>query len=199
MKAGLENAGRVQRAWRTKDLLMAGLLGVVFAIVIIGVNYVYMLATSLTGPIYSRVLIGFYMMPGFMALYLIRKPGAGVLAELVTGLVMIPFTSYGWMMLIGQAINGLYCELPYAVARYRTYSGRFMLTAAAVTGALAVLSEYPLTGYANLSFGSQVGLFAVTAVSCALVAWLSRALCHSLMQAGLLTDYRASLANKAGR
>ncbi|WP_025846248.1 ECF transporter S component [Brevibacillus agri] len=94
MKTGLEKAGRVQRYWRTKDLLMAGLLGVVFAIVIIGVNYVYMLATSLLGPIYSRILIGFYMLPGLIALYLIRKPVAGLLAETVAGLVMIPFTSY---------------------------------------------------------------------------------------------------------
>ncbi|MBG9565175.1 MULTISPECIES: ECF transporter S component [Brevibacillus] len=148
MKTGLEKAGRVQRYWRRKDLLMAGLLSAVFAIVIIGVNYVYMLATSLLGPIYSRILIGFYMLPGLIALYLIRKPGAGLLAETVAGLVMIPFTSYGWMMLVGQAVNGLFCELPYAFARYRTYSARFMLAAAAVTGALAVLSEYPLTGYA---------------------------------------------------
>ncbi|WP_275051279.1 MULTISPECIES: hypothetical protein [Brevibacillus] len=42
-------------------------------------------------------------------------------------------------------------------------------------------------------------MFAVTAASCALAAWLSRALCHALLQAGLLADYRVNLANRTGR
>ncbi|MDN4094274.1 hypothetical protein QYF48_15795 [Brevibacillus agri] len=64
MKTGLEKAGRVQRYWRRKDLLMAGLLSAVFAIVIIGVNYVYMLAAWL-----SRALCHALLQAGLLADY----------------------------------------------------------------------------------------------------------------------------------
>ncbi|WP_051775621.1 ECF transporter S component [Paenibacillus tyrfis] len=184
------SAGGRRHRWTTKDMLVAGLLGVVFSIVIIGANYLYMVATSLVGPVYSRALIGVYMMPGMMALYMIRKPGIGFAAEVIAGFIMMPFTSYGWMMVFGQLVNGIACELPYACFRYRKYSTGFMLAAGAVTGALGVLSEYPLAGYAALAPSVQIGMFIITAASCMAAAWLIRLLSDALMRTGLLADYR---------
>lgn len=45
--------------------------------VLLAVTFAYFPFAAVLGPAYSRITDGIFMIPALMALYLIRKPGAG--------------------------------------------------------------------------------------------------------------------------
>ncbi|WP_010271724.1 ECF transporter S component [Paenibacillus senegalensis] len=183
---------RRRGAWNTKDILITGMIGVVFAFVLIAVTYAYFPLAAVLGPGYSRIMDGIFMIPGLMALYLIRKPGAGLVAMTIGGLVTLPFSPYGLIGIAWSAVAGLECETPFLAVRYRKYSALFLMISGSIATLISTLLEYPLYGHAGLSVGVQITMLAVTAVSGAIGGFLSKWLADATLKSGLLADYRRS-------
>lgn len=180
---------RRKGGWSTKDILVTGMIGVVFAFVLVGIIYAYYTLSSIFGPVYARIINGVWIIPGLMALYLIRKPGAGLIALLITGFVMIPFTPYGWMIVLWQGMSGLICEIPFLFVLYKKYSTLFLMIGGAVVGVLSTLIEYPVYGLAAMSVESQVIMFIVSLVSGLLGGLLSKLLADAVMKTGMFAEY----------
>lgn len=176
-------------AWSTKDILVAGMIGIVFAFVLLGVTYGFFMIGSLLGPAFARAVNGIWLIPGFMAMYLIRKPGVGFVAQCITGFVMSPFSPYGWTMIFWQAFSGVMYEIPFLLFLYKKYTTSLLLIAGSILGVLSTLFEYPIYGLALLSIPVQVTMLVVSAVSGLLGGWLSKLLADSVMKTGLLAEY----------
>ena len=176
--------------WSTKDILITGMIGVVFAFVLFGVTYLYFPLAAILGPAYSRVTDGIFMIPGLMAIYLIRKPGAAIISMTISGLVMLPFSPYGLIGVLWAALAGVECELPFLLARYRHYSVGFIMISGAIATLISALLEYPLYGHASLAIGVQITMLSVSAIGGIIGGLLSKGLADAVMKTGLLADYR---------
>lgn len=176
--------------WSTKDILVTGMIGVVFSFVLIAATYAYLAVIGGFGPAFARVFNGVYLIPGLMALYLIRKPGAALVAQLIAGTVMIPFSPYGWFMLIGQGVNGLTTEIPFFSVLYKKYSLAFLMVAGGVASCIGTLSEYPMAGYASLDASIQLTMFTISAISGGLGGLIAKILAEAVMKTGLLSEYQ---------
>lgn len=202
METALENRKSPQhgrRGWNTKDILITGMIGVVFAFVLLAVTFAYFPLAAVLGPAFSRITDGLFMIPGLMALYLIRKPGAALAALTIGGIVMLPFSPYGLIGIIWAAAGGLECEVPFLAARYRKYSTSFLMLGGAVATLISTLLEYPLYGHAALALGVQITMLAVTVLSGALGGLLSKLLADAMLKAGFMADYRRSFAATDGK
>ncbi|ANY65922.1 hypothetical protein BBD42_05150 [Paenibacillus sp. BIHB 4019] len=180
---------RRKGALKTKDILVAGMIAVVFAFVQIGMTYAFMATTASIGPVYARLLNGFWFMSGFMALSIIRKPGVGFVSQAIAGLVMIPLTPFGMMILFGTLINGLLTELIFLITRYRRYSTPVFAIGMSVISLIYTLLEYGPSGYGGLSLAVQTGILGASMVSGILCGWLCRKLTVALLKTGLLSGY----------
>lgn len=178
-----------RQRWKTKDILVAGMIAVVFAFVQIGATYAFIAMSSSVGPAYARLLNGFWFMAGFMALSIIRKPGIGFIAQAIAGVIMIPMTPFGIMILVGMLFNGLFIELVFLITRYKRYSYAIMIVGMALLSLVYTLIEYGPSGYDGLVIPVQIAIVGASLISGAICGWLCKRLTDSLFRTGLLSGY----------
>jgi energy-coupling factor transport system substrate-specific component len=179
-------------AWRTVDLITAVMIGVAFGVAFIGWGQV----TNLTSPIFAALpplgglIGGFWWLPALVAMLVIRRPGAALLAELVAAsLEPLLGGQWGITTLGSGLLQGVGVELGFLLFAYR----RFTVAPAVVGGALAGVLESPYEWrlYYPEWAVSYAGVYLVTmAVSGALLGGLlAVALVKALAATGVLAPF----------
>ncbi|RGE21522.1 ECF transporter S component [Leucobacter sp. wl10] len=117
----------------TRVLLTTAAIGVVGGIVNIPNAYAFNAVAALV-PWATGFLAGFYVLPGFIALALLRRGGVGLGAELVAGLVAVPFVPGGIASMIPFLALGILMEAPFLMRRYRGWESWFFIVVGALMG-----------------------------------------------------------------
>lgn len=123
--------------WELKDLMLMVVLGVVFGFVYWALVQAWNGLAVLMGPagdLAQHVLFGGWLIVAPIVIAIVRRPLAGLLAEVIASVVEVVFlgSPVGPTLMIAAAIQGLGSELPFMVTRYR----RFGWTVFAVSGLL---------------------------------------------------------------
>jgi energy-coupling factor transport system substrate-specific component len=180
-------------SWRTRDVVVAAVIGVAFGIVF----WVWGLVWY--GPL--EVLSAFalpvrdlgyavWLIPAVLAPLVIRKRGAALFAELVAAGVSVLLGS-PWSIdaLLSALVQGGAAELVFAFTLYRVWSFPVLATAAVASAAAAWIHDWALY-YATVDPIVQVvrGVFmAISAI--VIVAGGSVALHRAMKQAGVLEGF----------
>lgn len=136
-RSGLDRA-----SWRTIEIVVAAMVGVVFGVVYWGWDQ----ADTVLDPVFKGVLgpsVGLlggpWLLAGVVASFVVRRPGAALLAELLAATVeALLGNQWGATTLISGAFQGLGVELALVIFFYRWFSW----PVAAIGGALAALFEF---------------------------------------------------------
>ena len=177
-------------SWKTRDLLVTAVIGIVFGLVFAGAMNLSMILMAGLTPLISVILV----MPvsvaaGMTALYIIRKPGAAVISELVTGLIMVPFTPFGFIVLPGRLLDGVLYEVPFLVTRYRRWGWMsMMLSAGLAATVLWTIGMFSMGGF-NLEPGLIVLLYVGNFVGSAIGGALAKALADAIAKTGVLNSF----------
>ena len=176
-------------AWRTRDILVAAVIGVVFGVVFAAWNQLYAGLDALTKPI-SDVIYGMWLVPAILAPLVIRKPGAALFAEMAAaGVSAFLGSQWGPDTLLSGFVQGAAAELVFAFVGYRRWSLP-VLAAAAVASALAAWAHDWVIYYADVSLELQLLRLSFMALSAIVIAaFLSLALERSLRRAGVLDGF----------
>lgn len=185
-----------QEKWKLKDVILMAVLGVIFAIVYLAIFYAGLsLQTALTplglAPFGFEVIYGVWFMAATVAAYIIRKPGAALITEVLAAVVeLMTGNPGGVVLLITGVIQGLGCEAGFALFRYK----RFDLISMSVAGILAALFifgfELFYLQYYLLSpvlLGSQLLVRFLSAIVFSGV--ISKMACDSVAKTGVLKNY----------
>lgn len=110
------------RRWSTHDLLVTAVIGVAFAVLLVPFTYTY--AAARAGGVLGRAAAGeLFFLPAAFATYVMRKPGAVVLVGLISGLLAVPFTPFGLVVLGISMLTALLAEpIVWLITRYRNYT-----------------------------------------------------------------------------
>ena len=172
------------RRFPTAVLLTCAALGVAGAILLGPANWV---STVLSGglPFVSMGLAGLWLLPSVIALRLLRRPLVGLLVGLLAGLVLVPFSGYGFSSVLTNLWWAAFTELPFLFVLWR-YWGTWMH----YVGAVVVGVVYPLSAWAWFNLGAmpvfaQVAFFAVTIASCVGATALGILIADRLRRAGV--------------
>lgn len=169
----------------TALLLTCAALGVAGAVLLAPANW---LSTVLTvGPLsfIGMALAGLWLLPSVVALRLLRRPLVGLLVALIAGLVMVPFSGYGFTSVLTNLWWAAFTELPFLFVIWR-YWGTWMH----YVGAVAIGVIYPISAWAWFDLGSlglwyQALFFAVTIASCVGATALGILIADRLKKAGV--------------
>lgn len=181
-------------SWRTSDILITAVIGVVFGVVFWAWNNLWNAAQpAFVGfPPAQGFMYGVWLIPAVLAPLVTRKAGAGLLAEIIAALVSIIFGASwaGGMILLYGVVEGLGGELGYALFRYRKFNALTAMLSGAFAGLAAVALDIPL--YYNTWDGAWMLTYAVLVIVCtALVAGLaSIGLRRALQSSGALPARR---------
>lgn len=135
--AGAPRTGQTPSArqgWAMKDLVLMVVLGVVFGFVYWALVQAWNGLAVLMGPagdLAQHVLLGGWLIVAPIAIAIIRRPFAGIIAEVIASVIEVVFlgSPVGPLLILAAAIQGAGSELPFALTRYRRFGwGVFALS-----------------------------------------------------------------------
>lgn len=181
-----------QRGWRTVDIVVAAVLAVAFGVVFWqwGVIWAPLFAGQVNPLAY--LVSGMWLVPGVLAMLIIRKPGAAILAETLAAVVSALLGSvWGLDVVLSGAVQGAGAELAFAMFFYRSFGLPVALLAGAGAAVGEWLHDMPIY-YPATAFDVQLWYGAFMLISGVLVAGLgSWLLMRALAAAGVLSPFAA--------
>lgn len=114
-------------AWQLKELVLLVVLGVVFGLLYWALVQGWIAVSVLAGPfgdLTQHVLFGGWLLVAPIAIAIIRRPLAGVFAEVIASVIEVVFlgSAVGPMLIVAATVQGAGSELPFALGRYRNFS-----------------------------------------------------------------------------
>ena len=178
--------------WRTRDIVIAAVIGVAFGVVFWAWNLAYAAVDPVFAfaPWIKDLMYGVWLMPAILAPLIIRKPGAAIFAEMVAaGLSALLGNVWGPDVLLSGFMQGAAAELAFAFTLYRSY-GAVTLVVAAVASALAAFVHDWVIYYPTTDQTIQLLRAIAMIVSAAFIAaGGSMLLARSLRRTGVLDGF----------
>ncbi len=185
-------AAPASETWRTRDILVAAVIGVVFGVVFWTWNLVWsaVAPASAVAPLQAFLLYGVWLVPAVLAPLIVRKPGAAVFAEMVAaGVSALLGSPWGPDVLLSGFVQGAAAELVFAMTLYRRWSLPVLAIAATASATAAWVHDWVLY-YADADLTLQVLRGVAMAISAlVIVAGGSWSLARSLRKAGVLEGF----------
>lgn len=183
-------------AWQLKDIIMIGILGVLFALIYLGSFYLSMgLQAALTpfglAPFNFEIVYGVWFMAATVAAFIMQKPGVALVTEVLAAFLELLMGNFPLVITTGL-VQGVGLELGFAVFRYKRYDLLSMCVSATFACILSFIWTYFTNGYAALGTGMLAAMFAVRLGTSLLFAGLlSNLLGKGLARTGVLKGYPA--------
>ena len=120
-------------AWKLKDVLLIAICAVLFGVVYLGCTYVGGILYGILTPFGMASLgyepfYGIYFMAGAFGVYVMRKPGAGLIAELLAAVLECLFGNYfGPIIILSGLVQGFGFELIVALKGYKKFDRLTMI------------------------------------------------------------------------
>jgi energy-coupling factor transport system substrate-specific component len=186
-------------AWTLREILIAAVLGAVFAVLYLGWVQVWLVAQAAFGPVTMDVVMGFWFIASIVAAAIIRKPGAAIATEVLAAAIEILLGSpAGIMLLVAAAIQGAGAEAIFAVTRWRNYSLPTLILAGICSAIFSFAYTWVLYGYSTLAPGLLVAMFALRCLSGALLGGLvGHLVTEALYKTGVLSGLGIDHARRA--
>ena len=198
------DAGPAVRArWETRDIMLVVVLGVVFGFLYWVLVQAWVALQLIAGPfgdLTQHVLLGGWLLVAPLALAITRRPGAGVVAEIVASVIEVIFlgSPVGPLLIVSAFLQGLGSEIPFAVGRYR----RFGWLTYALSGGLGAFMVFWFSAARAGWFGSDLlllGLGLQVGSGIVLGGLLAKVLVEALLRTGVLDSFAIGLAAERRR
>ena len=183
----------------TIDIVVAAAIGIVFGVLAALWQTIYNGAGAAFGPLGSAIVAGFVCIPAILAGYIIRKPGAALLSEIVSVFGQaLGGNPLGIVVLVYGLAQGLPAEAVFAATRYRSWSWPTLLIAAALSQAgswVASVFVYSFYKY-DIPFNIAL-LIAQMASGVVLAGVVSKLIGDALVRTGALNNFAISRESTA--
>lgn len=186
--------------WKLRDVVLLVILAVVsggiYRIWDIIVAFPFYNAIS---PSLQGLFNGFWFIASGLIPYIIRRPGAALIAELVAAMIEQALGSqFGITNLSWGLVQGIGSEIAFALFIWRNYSWPVMLLNGALAGVGADILWYFTSGGNSYSHGIVVQYFLYTIISGAVVGgWLPKLIADAMNRAGILRNFALGRAAQA--
>jgi energy-coupling factor transport system substrate-specific component len=193
VRSGGEGAqsGQPVGGWKTRDVVVAAALAVPLGILwSLGWGYVWSAGRAIL-PELGFVLDGFYVVAGVLVGYIVRRPGAALLGEMLASMLEIPLTPFGAIVLWLGFLQGIGVELVFAGTRYRNWSLPVLLLAGAVGAILPYFGyTYLTSSVASLGIEIQVLRIVLKLIGGAVFAgFVGKLIADALAKTGVLNNF----------
>jgi energy-coupling factor transport system substrate-specific component len=180
------------KSWKTRDAILVANLALVFGLLFLGWAMVWDLVKPLNAIIPgSRDLVyGFWFLAGLVAPYIIRRPGAAVVAETLAALAeWLAGSQWGFTLLISGLIQGGMAEIVFAAYGYKRYKLDTLMIAGAAAGVGSLVVDY-FFWYSNLKPGVLLIMLVARLISGAILGgWLAKVIADGLVRSGALGNF----------
>ncbi|WP_040205859.1 ECF transporter S component [Neobacillus jeddahensis] len=177
--------------WKMKEVVLAVILAVACGVIYLGWSTLWIPISALVGPVGAGFMFGIWVIASPIVAYIIRKPGAALIAEISAAAVeLVTGSHFGLSALLVGVFQGIGAEIAFAIFGYKHYnlftlmlSGAF----AAVVGMLYNLIANGFSYYTTEVFFMTLGLHVISGIL--LGGWLAKVVVDALAKTGVLEQY----------
>jgi len=176
-----------------KDLVLVVVLGVVFGFAYWALVQGWNGLSILMGPagdLSQHLLFGGWVLVAPIAVAIIRRPFAGVIAEILAAVVEVVFlgSPVGPTLLIAAAIQGGGSELAFALTRYKRFDwGVFALSGLLGAGLVFFYSAFRFGWYGQNIFFLRLAMQALSGI--VFGGLLAKIIVDALARTGVIDNY----------
>ena len=189
MTKQIPTGGKGLAKWSTRDLLITAVISIAFAVVLLGVAYLFILFIRPLGLLARTLGQGIWFIPAIFMGYILRRPGAVMLSQLMIRIILVPTSPYGWQELVGAFVVGVPIELVFWATRYRNFRLPILMLSGIAAGAVRTAAAWVPYGLSELAPEFQMVAVGLTIVSGALAGLLAKLLADSIVKTGVLSGY----------
>ncbi|KXJ36058.1 ECF transporter S component [Bacillus spizizenii] len=176
------------KSWKVKEIVIMSVISIVFAVVYLLFTHFGNVLAGMFGPIAYEPIYGIWFIVSVIAAYIIRKPGAALVSEIIAALVeCLLGNPSGPMVIVIGIVQGLGAEAVFLATRWKVYSLPVLLLAGMGSSVASFIYDLFVSGYAAYSPGYLLIMLAIRLFSGALLAGLlGKAISDSLAYTGVL-------------
>ncbi len=177
--------------WKMRDIVLTAVLSAMSGAIYLGWDFLFKALPPVVNPVASAAFNGLWWIAGGIVPFIIRRPGAALLAESIGGFVEFALGSpYGIQAFTIGIAQGLGIELGFMLGRYRRYNLVWLMMSCALGGIGNYIYSYFYYGVNLYSAVNQTGYLLVTMVSGAVLAGLlSWLVARALGRTGVLGNF----------
>ena len=184
------------QSWKLKDVLLIAICAVLFGVIYLGCTYAGGMLYGLLTPVGMASLgyepfYGIYFMAAAFGVYVMRKPGSGLIAEMLAAILECLFGNFfGPIIILSGFVQGLGFELIIALKKYRKFDRATMMQCAVLCSVVTMGYNLVISGYSKIAVPVLLLMLAVRVVSAIIFdAIVTPALADALVKAGMLKGY----------
>lgn len=187
------------RSWSTRDIVVTAALAVATGISFIVFDWIYLVGTSVFGPIFQSIMEGLWLLGALLVPYIVRRPGSALFGEFVASLVEASFNPFGIGVIIAGLLEGVGAEVIFLLTGYKRFDWKIMAIAGGFDALFFFWTRIAWTsGYLTLNAGLPVFKLApvivaiymvVEVISGGLAGWLGKAIGDALVPTGALDGF----------
>lgn len=183
----------ISSAWRTQDYVFLAVLAIVFGTLYWWWLQPYAWVAPLlpgAGQVAQEIVFGMWFVSGLLGGYVIRRPGAALMANTLAALAEVLLGApAGPILVLTGLMQALGPELVFAATGYRRWGWPVMLLAGVVAGLVALPWNWFRLGYFVLPPGLLVVLLAARIIGGALAGAVAKAAGDRLAATGALSYF----------
>ncbi len=161
----------MEKSWKLKDIIMMGILGVLFAVIYMAVVYVGLGISTAVAPLglsdlAFEPIYGVWFMAATLAAYIIRKPGVALVTELLAAFIELLMGNHGGLnVVLTGIIQGGAAELGFALFRYKKWNLSSMTVASCFSAIAIFIYELWYLQYYMLTPGMLIAHIGIRLIS----------------------------------
>lgn len=191
-------AVRGSTRWHLRDIVLLVALGVIFGFLYWVLVQGWVGLSAVSGPfgdLTQHVLSGGWLLVAPIAIAILRKPLAGIFAEVMASVIEVVFlgSAVGPLLFVAAAIQGAGSELPFAATRYRNFSWlTYALSGGLGAGLVFFYSAFRSGWYGTDLFWTRFVVQVLSGV--VLGGLLAKVVVDALAKTGVVDNYAIGLA-----
>ena len=185
--------------WKLKDILMIAVCAVLFGVIFLGATYAGGILYGILAPFGLASLgyepfYGIYFLGGAFAVYVIRKPGTGIVAEILGAIIETLLGNFfGPIIILSGFVQGFGFELVIALKKYKKFDIVTLIEASICCSVITLIYNLFISGYNKIAVPVLALMLAVRIISAILIdAFLNKSISDKLAKAGVLNGYEIS-------
>ncbi|WP_286887275.1 ECF transporter S component [Aneurinibacillus sp. UBA3580] len=178
-------------SWKMREVVLTVVLSIACGVLYLGWSTLWLPISALIGPVGAEVMFGVWVVASPLIAYIVRKPGAALIAELAAAAVEV-FTGshFGLSSLLIGFFQGLGAELAFFLFGYKKYSLPVLMLSGVLAAVGSMIYSLLANGFGYYTPGVLAATFALRIASGAILGGvLGKLIAESLAKTGILQQY----------
>ena len=186
-----ENGGSEMMNWKMKEVVLAVILAVACGVIYLGWSTLWIPISALVGPVGAGFMFGIWVIASPIVAYIIRKPGASLIAEVAAAAVeLLTGSHFGLSALLVGVFQGIGAEMAFAIFGYKRYNLFTLMLSGAFAAIGSMIYNLIANGfgfYTTKVFLVTLGIHVISGTI--LGGLLAKVVVDALAKTGVLEQY----------